>query len=108
MNDQTDVVFDSGHGALIRLQHVGFQLQPCKEQLLAGSSAEACECLLLMQKRNKGITLKILGLHALNLCPKFAICQHCPWQSCTTAQIPPKKVRQVAALWQEDEKKESL
>lgn len=29
-------------------------------------------------KKEKGITLKILGLHALNLCPKFAICQHCP------------------------------
>lgn len=37
--DQTDAFSESGREALIRLLHVGFQLPPCKEQLLAGSSA---------------------------------------------------------------------
>lgn len=76
--------------------------QLSKEQRLVGSSAEVCE--RFCYQRKKGITLKILGLHALNLCPKFAICQHCSQRSCTTAQIL-KKVKQVAAQGREEDKK---
>lgn len=53
MNDQIEMVFDTGHQVKIRLQHVGFQLQLCTEQLLAGSSADACQCFCCQCKKGK-------------------------------------------------------
>lgn len=52
-------------------------------------------CAVLPQKKRQ-ITLKTLGLDHSNLCPKFAICQNCPWQPRATAQVFQQKQKQEA------------
>lgn len=60
MNDQIEMVFDTGHQVKIRLQHVGFQLQ--LYGAAAGRQLSRCMSMFLLstQKRKKGLHLRYL------------------------------------------------